>query len=184
MSKRKEERPPQGRPGSSREPAPRRSFLPEVAGLGLVVLALLTLLSLATDAAGIWGAWWRRTLFALLGWGAYPAALGLGAAGVLLLLRQLREGAEPPWDRVLGAELVFLAALGMSHLALRAQDPLAAAREGRGGGLVGWAFSHFLAQHLGAVPTWALLLALALTGLHFLTRISPRALWAEVAGRV
>ena len=184
MSKRREERPPRGRSERPRGPAPRRSFLPEVAGLGLMVLALLTLLSLATDAAGTWGAWWRRTLLVLLGWGAYPMALGLGAAGAFLLLRQLREGAEPPWDRVLGAELVLLAALGMSHLALRAENPLAAAQEGRGGGLVGWALSHLLAQNLGPVPAWALLLALALVGLHFLTRLSPRGLWAEVTGRV
>ena len=184
MSKRKEERPPQGRPPKAWEPAPRRSLLPEVAGLGLVVLALLTLLSLTTDAAGLWGAWWRRTLLALLGWGAYPVALGLGASGALLLLRQFQEGAQPPWDRVLGAELVLLAALGMSHLALRTEDPLAAAREGRGGGLVGWALSRLLAQHLGPLPSWALLLALALAGLHLLTRLSPRDLWAEVTGRM
>ncbi|MBC7224449.1 MAG: DNA translocase FtsK, partial [Anaerolineae bacterium] len=98
--------------------------------------------------------------------------------------RQLRGEVEPPWDRVLGAELTLLAALGMTHLALAAPDPLAAAREGRGGGLVGWALSHLLAQNLGEVPAWALLAGLALAGLLLLTRVSPRDLWAEATRRV
>ncbi|MBC7223197.1 MAG: hypothetical protein H5T59_02810, partial [Anaerolineae bacterium] len=72
----KSQRPRQRRTPKPEETTSRRSFLPEVAGLGLVVLALLTLLSLATDAAGVWGAWWRKALLSLLGWGAYPLALG------------------------------------------------------------------------------------------------------------
>ena len=159
----------------------RRSLVPEVLGLFLLVLALLTLLSLATEAAGAWGTWWRAALRLLLGWGAYPAALGLGTVGILLLLRQVRQGAEIPWERVFGAELILLAALGMVHLALDGQDPLQAARAGEGGGLVGWALSNLLARNLGTLPAWLILLGVALLGLYFLTGISPQVLWDQVA---
>src|SRR5574341_495501 len=80
----------------------------ELIGLGLLVLALITLLSLFSITSGTVSDNWAALLRWLFGWGAIPAALGLGWLGVLLLWGSLRDESEPllRWDVIIGVELL------------------------------------------------------------------------------
>jgi len=137
----------------------------EILGLLLLALGVLTLLSLFNITPGTVSGWWAGFLRRLFGWGAYPVALALGAGGVILLTHNLQPGSRIGWKMVTGLELVFLASLALMHLLSPNPDPLQLARDGGGGGYVGWAIGSVLSQFLGLVTTFLILLATATAGL-------------------
>ena len=91
----------------------RQSLSPiqrELVGLGLLVLAVITLLSLLSITSGALSDSWAGLLRQFFGWGAIPVALGVGWLGVTLLWGSLRDESEalPGWDVIIGVELVFV----------------------------------------------------------------------------
>jgi S-DNA-T family DNA segregation ATPase FtsK/SpoIIIE len=137
----------------------------EILGLLLLALGILTLLSLLNITPGTVSGWWARFLRQLFGWGAYPAALALGAGGGILLAHNLQPGNIIGWRIVIGLELVFLAGLALLHLLSPHPDPLQLAHDGGGGGYVGWAISGVLNQALGSLMAFLFLLVTTIAGL-------------------
>ena len=137
----------------------------EILGLLLLALGILTLLSLLNVTPGTVSGWWASFLRRLFSWGAYPVALALGAAGVILLAHNLQPQNIIGWKMVIGLELVFLVALALVHLLSPNPDPLQLAHDGGGGGYVGWAISSVLSQALGSPMALLILLATAIAGL-------------------
>ena len=137
----------------------------EILGLLLLALGVLTLLSLLNISPGTVSGWWAVFLYRLFGWGAYPVALALGAGGVILLAHNLQPGNIIGWKMVIGLELVLLASLALVHLLSPNPDPLQLARDGGGGGYVGWAVSSVLSQALGSLMAFLILLTTAIVGL-------------------
>jgi len=147
----------------------------EIAGLLLIAVAVITLLGLFSASRGVVIDLWVWVLRLLLGWGAYPAGLGLGLAGGTLFLRSLRRQPEVLWPVVIGWEVVFLAQLALLHLFSFPADPRALAAAGEGGGWVGWALSHVLITSLGTLVAALLLLAIGGVGLGLALQLSwPR----------
>ena len=98
----------------------------ELVGLGLLVLAVITLLSLFSITSGAISDGWASLLRQLFGWGAIPVALGVGWLGIVLLLGHLRDESEPllHWDVIIGLELLFVAGLALLHLLVGGNNPL------------------------------------------------------------
>jgi len=134
---------------------------PEVVGLGLLLFAMLTLLSLVTSSTGaITGAWltWLRTLFGIGVWG-FPFVSGL--LGFWMVIRALQNESMLPWRYPLGVGVLFLAALiGITLW----NDPAAAA-----GGLIGTILAESLRQIVGIGVAWALVTFIAILALVLLT---------------
>jgi len=135
----------------------------DLLGLALLALALIAGLSYLSPQRGAL----TRPLLDLfdrtLGWGAYAAPLGLGAAGLWLLLRHFGDHlprVRP--ERPIGLILVYLAALATF------------AATGGSGGSLGDALYSLLAD-LGQPASALILLAWWLLGLALLLRISPMA---------
>jgi len=163
----------------------------------LIALGLVTLFSLLAVTRGAWITWWAQALQRAFGWGAFLIALALVATGVLLFRAALWEQISQQWDTVAGLELFFLCLLGLFHLCLGSQNPLAAADAGQGGGYVGWAITRLLRGSVGTFGAWiVLLLGLAggaALGLHLsrerlaqglgLLRRGAEVLWARVVGQ-
>ena len=132
----------------------------------LLILAVLTLLSLAGVSSGSILGWWETTLQRLFGWGAYLVALNLGLAGIYLLWRDMRDQVPLDTGAVIGLELLFLTILAASHMPLVLRSGVEgaqqAAQQGRAGGQVGWALAVLLLEGLGvligALVLWAALL--------------------------
>ncbi len=141
----------------------REQLLGELAGVMLLVLALITALGLVGFTRGaLLDAWiqiWRRTL----GWGAFGVPLLLGALGVLLLQGWLVHPVHWPWRKLVSGEVAFLALLTAFHVLASGSDPWLLADEGRGGGFVGWALSGLLMDVIGRLPTALLAVATAVT---------------------
>ncbi|MEJ2209170.1 MAG: DNA translocase FtsK [Anaerolineae bacterium] len=158
-------------------------------GLGLMILSILTLLGLLHASSGALLAWWSLFLRRLLGWGAYPLALGLGLVGLGLVWQALAERVPIGPAIVVGLELLLLVGLVASHLSLvvgqGSDEALLAAERGEGGGYVGWALATLLAEGLGPVGGSLVLLALFLLAVYLLlsaTWVDVQA-WGQYWGR-
>lgn len=130
----------------------------ELAGLALAALSVWTLLCLAGLAApdsfwSQWAYWWRH----LVGWGAFPLALALVALGVHLALPRARRPYQIQPRRILGAELLWLTALPLTHFMTGAD--YTTADIGQAGGLLGWALATPVLEFLGPLLTALLYLS-------------------------
>jgi S-DNA-T family DNA segregation ATPase FtsK/SpoIIIE len=147
----------------------------EIAGLLLIAVALISLLGLFSVSRGVVIDLWVWVLRLLFGWGAYPAALGIGLAGGALFLKSLRRQPEVHWPVVIGWEVAFIALLALLHLLLFPDDPRALADAGEGGGLVGWALGYPLVAALGMPVTTLSLVIIGGVGLSMALQLSwPR----------
>lgn len=133
---------------------------PDVVGVALVLVSLLTLLSLFTSTGAITGVWigWLQLLFGVGVWG-FP--LVTGALGLWMVIRAVENMPDMPWQHPVGCALLFTAALVGITLWMGA--------EGNAGGLVGSVLATALTNVLGVGITWAFVTFLAISGLVFLT---------------
>ncbi|NJN94678.1 MAG: DNA translocase FtsK [Anaerolineales bacterium] len=131
--------------------APIQPYRRELAGAMLALWAVLTLLSLLSFTGGTFNEWWADLFRQVFGWGAIPAAAGLGLLGLLLIFGRLsNEAYTLPLDIIVGLEVLFVVALTITHiLAANEGDALLLARAGEGGGFVGWGISYFLTDLIG-----------------------------------
>jgi S-DNA-T family DNA segregation ATPase FtsK/SpoIIIE len=164
----------------------REQLLAELAGLLLLVLALVTLLGLTGVTSGLlldgWIGLWRY----VVGWGALVVPIGLGVLGVLLLQGWVEHPATWPWRKLVGVEVAFLALLTAFHALSVGSDPWQLADGGSGGGLVGWTLSGLLMDIFGRLPTAVLAVVTAVVAgawtvgvtrhdiVHFLSQIGAR----------
>ncbi|MEZ4614150.1 MAG: hypothetical protein R2867_01360 [Caldilineaceae bacterium] len=80
---------------------------PEVIGLGLVLISVLTLLSLLTSSTGaITGAWigWLRELFGMGIWG-FPIVAGV--LGLWMVIRAVEKMPDMPWQQPSALGILF-----------------------------------------------------------------------------
>jgi len=112
-----------------RPPAPSR-IRPEIGAIALSAFAILTLVALVTDGGPVLR-WWRDLLVGLFGWGivVVPLVLAYGAAAVWH--DPLRGRFVSPG---IGISIIFLALLGLAHVAAGQGGSIGALL---GGGLAG-----------------------------------------------
>jgi len=158
----------------------------DLAGLILLMLALLTFLSFLSSQGRLTG-WWLGVLRTVFGWGVFAAPVGLGAVGLWLILRRFEDKkleVEP--EMIVGIGLAFLTALASLHLlaGLFYDDELdALADQGLGGGYVGLFLDDLLLNAVGSWGTVVVLLALWIIALTFALGVSVVEL-AQFLGRV
>lgn len=156
--------PPSPPPPSSPWQPVRELLTPEVIGFVLLAIGGLALASILRAAPGS-PAW----LSQVFGWGAPIIALGLIVTGGLALAsRTLRVRIR--WPMLVGAELLFVGLLALTHLWWSGEDPLTQARMGGGGGYLGWGVSTLLRDTLGEGVSALLLLTLIAIGLWLIVR--------------
>jgi DNA segregation ATPase FtsK/SpoIIIE, S-DNA-T family len=114
-------------------------FARDAAGVGLLALALMSLLALWGMTRGLLLSPWALLLARWFGWGSYIVIFGIGFAGVLFLRRETGH-----WGlgRVIWFELASLLTLGL--LAVFGGNDLARADSGLDGGRLGWGLVTFL----------------------------------------
>jgi len=167
-----------GKRNPPRKQTSRAGLPPELIGLFLLGLALVTGLSLLSASRGLVTDEWMRLLTNVVGWGAYPLPVLLAGLGIWLLRRFAVEDLEEQWEKPIGVVLLFLALLTAFDLA----SPRAAAdldQPGHGG-LVGWAIARLLVGALGTPGGIVLLAGLAMLCLVLLSGLSL----AEIITRI
>ncbi len=152
----------------------------DLIGVGLIVLALLTIGTLlAGERTGLLD-YWRRTLVTAFGWGAVavPALIGVWAADAFLEKDEKRAG--PSYHTLVGSGLIVFAILGLLHSLSDA--PLQWAESHKGGGYLGYFINAFLSRSLGAFGAGVVLLALMIAGIGIFMNNELRYLLARLRG--
>ncbi len=139
----------------------------DIAGIGLALIGLLTLLIMVSPIrSGITDAW-MSFLGMVFGVGAYIVPFAMLAGGLWLILRKFERVPSPAPDRIIGSILFFIAILAATHYIFMNfisshQDSFRAAMEGEGGGYLGAAASSGLDSILGTGGAAIAILALLL----------------------
>ncbi len=156
------------------------SLRPEIIGILLLMVALLTLLSLIPVERGRLMEGWISLLQKGVGWGVWLMPIGLGGIGLWLIFlglgRQLEIEPEKPW----GALFLFLFGLALLHLMVGGDDPQALAAEGMGGGYLGYGLSQLLVSGLGVPATAVVLVTLCIVSLMMLLGMSLGEMWTAL----
>ncbi|MCW5852025.1 MAG: DNA translocase FtsK 4TM domain-containing protein [Anaerolineae bacterium] len=143
-----------------------------ILGVGLILAALGTLLSLFFTRGELTDAW-INSLRRLLGWAFVVSPFWLGAAGFYLLFDSLDQRPDVRWDQVGGLVVVFLALLGLVHMGdgwLTQAAPDVLVDQGRGGGFIGRVISQGLSDALGGIGALMILAIFLVMGLTLAAR--------------
>ena len=153
----------------------------DVAGILLLLAAVISGLAIYLDAAGPVGRWLdvaARGGFGRIGQ-LLPVALAV-LGGSLFLERTAAEVGR----LATGVTLLVAGVLGGTHLAVDVPPPGAGLDAlARGGGVVGWAIAAPLVAALSRAGAWAVVVALVVLGLVLAARIDLRGALAAAVGR-
>jgi hypothetical protein len=122
-------------------------WLDEVLAIGLLIFGVLSFLALFDASGAVVAVAWADILRNLFGYGSLVVAGGLFLLGVIILLPKIGIRLQFPPARILAIEIAFLCLLGIMHLWPATEDLRTLARNGVGGGVIGWgmaAFPHWL----------------------------------------
>src|SRR3989344_4072666 len=135
-----------------------------IAAVFLFALSLLFLLAYF-NTAGVLGEWLDTGLGMLLGWGKWLLPILLVIAGLMFLKRRTTTLADAV--RFIGLALGFFAVLGLLHLYSGdgTKELLKVARDGQGGGFIGFAFAYVLGNFTGKAAGTIILFALFVVGM-------------------
>jgi S-DNA-T family DNA segregation ATPase FtsK/SpoIIIE len=152
----------------------------ELAGIGLICVALLALISLVNPAVGLvsWGV--ERMLRGIAGEGRYLFPLLLAFWGLRLIRgKASRRGAG---RRLYGGALLFVVALTLLHMLVPENYSLQAGLAGEGGGLVGAVCFFLLERSFGLTGTCIVLATLILMGVLLSSNVSLSTFFAGLMG--
>ncbi|NIV36066.1 MAG: DUF87 domain-containing protein, partial [Anaerolineae bacterium] len=138
---------------------------PEIGGILLLLVALLTLLSLIPVERGVVMQRWIDLLRLGVGWGVWLMPVCFVGLGLWLIFQGLDRELGVERERPVGAVLLFLLALALVHLIAGGDDPQALAAQGDGGGYLGYAMSNLLVSALGTPAAVLVLVTLSIIGL-------------------
>ena len=144
----------------------------EIVGIGLLALAVLTVLSMLPFGRGVLTTGWLTLLRALFGWGAYVSFIGMAVAGVWLLRKGMGHDLSLRRERVTGIALLCILTLALIHLLSAAEDPLALAGRGGGGGYLGWIVSWLAVSATGRIGALVVIMTLLIVTLILLLGMS------------
>jgi S-DNA-T family DNA segregation ATPase FtsK/SpoIIIE len=160
------------------------SLRPEIIGILLLLIALLTLLSLIPVERGVLMQRWIDLLRMGVGWGVWLMPIAFGGVGLWLIFmglgRDLEIEPEKPW----GAMLLFVLGMALLHLVAGGEDPQALAAEGSGGGYLGYGLSQLLVSSLGTPAAVLVLATLSIISVMMLLGMSLGDMWRTLSDAV
>ncbi len=105
------------------------------------------------------------------GGGAYLVSLAVLVGGFIILLPKIGVQVTFSWGRLVALEMTFLCFQGLLHIAEFETETRALAREGKGGGYIGWAVSNLLVGVFGSRISLVIVSIGLAVGIHWLLRI-------------
>lgn len=150
---------------------------PEVVGLSLMGLGVLTAFSLFSINLGIFTEAWIDFLARTVNWGRYVIWMFLISLGWWFILRYGAENDDEKWEKPVGTLLLFTTLLVTFDLLAPGGDPIATDTIG-GGGLVGWMLSNVLVSAMGYLGSWVILIFLYILTIVLISGLSLRELFS------
>ena len=146
----------------------------DIFGIILLLIGLLTLVSLFTQATGSITGWWVKNLSIAMGWDVYLLPLALAGIGAWMLLRNMDKLPQLSAERIVGFLLFFINLTAWFHLFIDGGFP--EAKLGTGGGYVGAFFKITLVRTLGKPGAVIALIAWLLISLILMLDLSMASL--------
>ncbi len=157
---------------------------PEVFGILLLLVALLTLLSLIPVERGAAMDWWIGFLQTGVGWGVWLMPVWFAAVGLWLTFlgfdREIHFQPVKSW----GVLFLFVVGLALLHLIAGGDDPRSVAAEGGGGGYVGYGLSGLLVSGFGTPAAVLVLVTLVVICLIIVLGKSLGEMWLAMIDAV
>lgn len=141
-------------------------WIDEVLAISLLIFGVLSFLALFDTSGAVVAVAWANILRNLFGLGGIVIAGSLFLLGIIILLPKVGIRIQFPLARVLAIEIAFFCILALLHLFPNAEDLRTLARNGGGGGVIGWglaAVPHWLLGRTFSLVIWGVLLALSIT---------------------
>ncbi len=129
----------------------------DIAGIVMILLGVLTLISILSSQTGIVTYWWANALGKAMGLGKIILPLALVIVGGWLLLRHNEKLPGLSGEGILGIILLFINLLTWFHVFTNGD--LLSASEGKGGGYIGAFIKKILTDTLGAPGMIIILIA-------------------------
>lgn len=128
-------------------------WLDEIIAIALLIGGILSFLALFSSTQAVVALAWADILRQLFGYGSLIVAAGLLGMGVYILLPKVGIRLSLQSTRILGIELAFLCILAILHVIIDEPELRTLARNGGGGGLMGWGLTAVPHWLLGRIPT-------------------------------
>jgi len=174
------------RRGARKEPAFTISLRPEhqreLFALGLITVALVTLVFFLTGVAGGVGGVYLDLVRRAFGSGALVVPLTLGLLGVAILIQERMQDAKLSGANAVGTLLVLAAILGLLEFPFHSVNP--ADRIDQGGGLLGFWFVEGLDRSIGRPAAVLVVIVLGLAGVMLTFNITLRELIIGISMRL
>jgi S-DNA-T family DNA segregation ATPase FtsK/SpoIIIE len=136
------------------QPKKEAKLRPEMAGVALLILAGITLLSLFTPNPSTLIAGWLHFLGVLIGWGQYIVWLPLTLLAIWFFRRYGSEDSQEKWEKPVGTFLLMALLLIVFYFI----EPGDGVEDFGGGGAIGYVLGELLRSALGT-PTTLVVLA-------------------------
>lgn len=166
------------RRGARKEPAFKISLRPEhqreLFALGLITVALVTLVFFFTGQAGGVGGVYLDLVRQAFGSGALVVPLTLGLLGVAILIQERMQDAQLSGANAIGTLLVLAAILGLLEFPIHLVSP--ADRVDQGGGWLGFWIVEALDRSIGRPAAVLVVIVLGLAGVMLTFNITLREL--------
>ncbi|WP_322814239.1 FtsK/SpoIIIE family DNA translocase [Chloroflexus sp.] len=146
----------------------------ELFALGLMLVAVLTIIFAFTGEAGGLGTLYLNTVRSLFGAGVFFVPLTLFMIGLAILWQERMHDASLSGANVLGTGMILLAMLGL--LEVPVHSILIADRMNEGGGWIGYWLLELLQMAIGQIAAVLVILALGLAGLLLTFNLTVREL--------
>ena len=149
------------------------SWLDELIAIALLIFGVLSFLALFFPSGAIAAITWANILRNLFGSGSPIVALGLFVLGIVILLPKIGIRIKFSPARVLAIEVMFLCVLAILHVMPAQEELRSLARNGAGGGIVGWgltAFSYWLLGRGATITFYAFLTIISVAAVLGLRR--------------
>jgi S-DNA-T family DNA segregation ATPase FtsK/SpoIIIE len=162
------------RPPTTTKKSPPKgpTMRPEIAGVGLLILAGITLLSLFTPNRSAFIAGWLDFLHVLIGWGQYVVWLPLVLLAIWFFRRYGAEDKDEKWEKPVGTFLLLGLLLALFHFI----QPGNGLEEIGGGGAIGLVLGELLRSGLGTAGALVVLGGLFPLALILISGLSLREL--------
>lgn len=118
-------------------------WLDEVSAISLLIFGMLSFLALFDTSGAVVAVAWANILRSWFGFGSILVAGGFFLLGVVILLPKVGIRIQFPIARILAIEITFLCLLAILHIIPNAVDLRSLARNGGGGGVIGWGLASF-----------------------------------------
>ncbi len=139
-----------------------------IVAIFLIIIAVIFSLSFF-NKAGIVGIYIDKFLSYLLGIGKFFLPFLMMVMGGIYF-KEIKTSRQT--IALIGSILMFLGILGIFHLHYSLDKMLIFAKQGKGGGLVGFLISHFLTKYLGKIAATTILVGILMISLVLLINIS------------